>query len=200
MDITVASLLVAKGITCRYDAVISVETPGERRGLRFGRRPHPDHLVLQFEDVDEDLRPGVACATPEQVREAIAFGRRHLSGRLLVHCWAGIARSSALALAIIADRLGAGREDEAVATLRGLCPFAAPNLHVLGLADAELRRGGRLVDAWMAVERASTGHRLHRMMKRLFLGGAKRIIGSRRPSAEGGIMRFPADGGLAPAM
>ncbi|WP_176489030.1 dual specificity protein phosphatase family protein [Rhizorhabdus dicambivorans] len=96
---------------------------------------------------------GIRVATVEQVREAIEFARVNADGSLLVHCFHGVGRSAAIALAIIADRLGPGAEREALDHLLMVRPEATPNLVVVELADQILHRSGRLastVAVWEA--------------------------------------------------
>lgn len=145
-------------------AVVTVEDPGRRNGLRFHSSPHPDHIVLRFEDVDV-VDETVAMPRPGHVDAVLRFARENPDGTLLVHCKAGIARSTALALAVIADRLGPGREREAVAELLSARPEAAPNLLMLGFADDLLERSGRLVEAWNAVENSDPEYAEHRRQK-----------------------------------
>lgn len=166
--IKVASLSTARHAKRKFGAVLTVEDPSLRNGLRFHATPHPDQLVLRFEDVDE-WTEGVAVADPAHVEAALDFGRDHRSGTLLVHCKAGVARSTALALAIIADRMGPGMEREAVAALLSGRPQAIPNLLVLEFADAALGRRGALQEAWMEVERSQRGYSDHRDLKRTVL-------------------------------
>lgn len=162
--VKVASLATARGTKRKYDAVLTIEDPGLRNGLRFHRLPHPDHLVLRFEDVDS-WNADVAMADPAHVEAAIAFGRENRGGRILVHCKAGVARSSAMALALIADRMGPGKETKAVAELLSVRPVAVPNLVVLDYADKALGRDGALKAAWMEVERAHPRYAEHRRLK-----------------------------------
>jgi predicted protein tyrosine phosphatase len=145
-----------------FDAVVSIEDatrdaddgraftfPEDHVLTREGRLPA--HLRLIFDDVDEPFE-GYVAPDASQVREAPAFARQHAARRLLVHCHSGQCRSAAVALGIIAERLGVGREDEAAATLLRIRAIAAPNLVVLDLIDAELGRNGALRRAWMAHE------------------------------------------------
>jgi len=166
--IKVASLSTARGTKRKFDAVVTIEDPGLRNGLRFHRLPHPDHLVLRFEDVD-DWSCDIAMAHRLHVDAALRLARAHEGGSILVHCKAGVARSSAMALALIADRMGPGREMEAVLELLAVRPVAVPNLVVLDLADEALGRNGALKAAWMKVERASFRYAEHRRLKREML-------------------------------
>jgi predicted protein tyrosine phosphatase len=75
------------------------------------------------------------------------------SASLVVHCLAGVSRSSATAL--IALALDApGREAEAAALVRSASPYALPNRRIVALADEILGRGGRLVRAVEAMAQA----------------------------------------------
>lgn len=146
--IAVGSLAQARKHKRRYDAVITLEDPGCRRPLqlRFYGRPHPPHLVLDFEDVDRD-DGCIRVANRDQVAHAITFAGEHTAGSLLVHCYHGVGRSAAIALAVLADRFGPGREDEAMDRLLTIRPEATPNLVVVEHADAVLGRGGDLLRA-----------------------------------------------------
>jgi predicted protein tyrosine phosphatase len=153
-DVVVASLSQARKHKRRFEAVITLEDPACRPSLklRFYRKPAPAHLVLAFEDVDVDTI-GVRVATRVQVEQALAFAREHVASTLLVHCFHGIGRSAAMALAIMADRMGPGNEQLALERLLTIRPEATPNLVVVKLADEILARRGRLVStvaAWEA--------------------------------------------------
>ncbi|GGF46342.1 hypothetical protein GCM10011611_61030 [Aliidongia dinghuensis] len=150
--IEIAGASRARRVKRRFDAVITIEDPGlpPSRRVRFHRVPHPDHLVLIFEDLDEP-HPPIITATIEHVEAAISFARERPAASLLVHCHAGIGRSPAIALAIIADRLGSGFEPEALGELLRLRPMAVPNLLAIKHADAALDRNGKLlalVEEW----------------------------------------------------
>ena len=135
----------------RWDAILTCEDPNERQRLRVNDRPQ---LVLAFEDCD-DASLGYAVATPEQVEQALAFLRDNREGSLLVHCMHGVGRSATLVLMDLADRLGPGRECEAVEQLLALRPEATPNLVVVAHADALLNREGALQAALLASEAAN---------------------------------------------
>ena len=56
-----------------------------------------------------------------------------------------MSRSPAIALAILAEWLGSGREEEAVAELLKVVPLCTPNSLLVELADKFLGRNGELV-------------------------------------------------------
>ena len=135
-SVAVTTLNRARRTKRRYDAVITIEDPGQRNPLRFHVSPHPEHLVMKFEDVDFRAQ-GIALPCQEHVAAAVKFGRRHPEGSILVHCKAGIARSTALALAIIAGLVVYYRRVPGPSRLLGLC---------LGLLVGGAL--GNLIDRW----------------------------------------------------
>lgn len=149
-DITVSGLTWAKRHKRDFDAVITCEDPDEFWGLRYHSEPYRPQLVLSFSDLDEappspyDQDRRVRLATQEQIEQAIQFGKE--DRRLLIHCKVGVARSTAVALAILADQHGPGYEKDALEALLAIRPVAVPNLHVVMLADDVLGRRGALLD------------------------------------------------------
>lgn len=141
----VCSLRAAENKKRQFDGVLSLESPRapRRERLRFHAQPAPDHLVLRFEDLDHGPS-NVTLPTREHARQVLAFGRKHAAGKLLVHCVAGVGRSPAAALAVLADRYGPGREADALEELLRLRPDAVPNLALTMAADEELDREGAL--------------------------------------------------------
>lgn len=123
------------------------------------------HWQLQFHDVDsvEQARLLNGCAvTEQQVRAILDCGQECLKAsaagpvHLLVHCRAGVSRSTAAAYVIAASVLGPGHELEALRLVCRLRPEAFPNLLVVQLADRLLGRRGQLVRALSAVRPCST--------------------------------------------
>lgn len=157
-SIGIASFSQASRQKRRWDAVLTCEDPRERHLLRVTDR---HQLVLAFEDCD-DISLGYAVATRDQIEQGIEFGRAHTAASLLIHCMHGVGRSAAIALAIIADRLGPGSEDEAVSTLLALRPEATPNLVAVDHADGILGRDCALFDALERSERADPAKLLAR--------------------------------------
>lgn len=156
--VSVGSLPQAKRHKRKFDAVITIEEPGARPNLRLRFAPDPgrEHLVLQFEDVDTDSL-GIRVATLGDVERAVVFARSWIDRSLLVHCFHGVGRSAGIALAILADRLGAGYEVQALERLLSVRPEVTPNLVVVALADELLQRSGRLVEAVAAWEATAPG-------------------------------------------
>ena len=64
---------------------------------------------------------------------------------LMVHCYAGVSRSTATAL--IAHFMKCGDEVASADALRVAAPHASPNRLIIALADDILGCGGRLIEA-----------------------------------------------------
>jgi predicted protein tyrosine phosphatase len=113
-----------------------------------------DALPAGYDNVRHRLRLLVADvvtelgATEADVQQIIllADGLRSSTGRILIHCEAGVSRSSAAALIMYACWLGPGREPEAMERVLAQRPVAVPNRRMVELADKLLDRGGRLVE------------------------------------------------------
>lgn len=88
-------------------------------------------------------------ATEDDIRRIVnlAAQLRSESGTLLIHCEAGISRSTATALIMYACWLGRGREDEAMQRVIAQRPFSCPNQRMVALADKLLALDGRLLKA-----------------------------------------------------
>lgn len=119
----------------QYSGVITIEEPDTDDPFRTDGVPQ---LVLQFHDIDMTML-GYVEPEPEHIQQALTFARE-IDGSLLVHCRAGVSRSTAIALAITADRLGAGNEQQAWDLLLTLRPNARPNNLIVFLADKLLER------------------------------------------------------------
>jgi len=122
--------------------LISIGEPHDRppAGIHHVR----DRLRLLFSDTTDEMGP-----TEEDVAQLIAFARAVLqrSGRVLIHCQAGISRSSAAAVIVHAMALGEGREEEAVSRVMAQRPIACPNRKMIAIADRLLHLEGKLIAA-----------------------------------------------------
>ena len=91
---------------------------------------------LHFDDVEADCpEDGESAARPQDIRDALAFSRGIGDDPLLIHCFAGISRSTALAWIIIYDKLKGKPEAvrESFEIVRDLRPILSPNRHVVRL-------------------------------------------------------------------
>jgi predicted protein tyrosine phosphatase len=113
-----------------------------------------DDLPLGYDKVNRKLRLLVADvvtefgATEQDIQQIITLAKelRALTGRVLIHCEAGVSRSTAAALIMYACWLGPGGEYEAMARVLAQRPIAMPNRRMVEIADKLLDREGRLVE------------------------------------------------------
>jgi predicted protein tyrosine phosphatase len=151
-DVIIASrpqaqrLLMSKDPRALIRHVISISAPGE--SVPSGFEQCATGIHLEFFDVLEDngFEYGPKASHVEQVIE-FAHSIQDQDGKLLVHCEAGISRSSAAALTVFATWLGVGKEREAVGNVYAVRPQAWPNTLFVELADQLLERGGALIAA-----------------------------------------------------
>jgi predicted protein tyrosine phosphatase len=117
-------------------------------------RPH-HRTILRFHDAVEP-GPGVMLPQIGHVEAILGFGRAlaHGSGEraegdghLLIHCHAGISRSTA-AMAMLLAQVRPDEDEEAIfRRLQEIRPQAWPNSLMIGFADELLGRGGRMTAA-----------------------------------------------------
>jgi predicted protein tyrosine phosphatase len=115
-----------------------------------------NHLFLGFNDITEPME-GLTPPGQEHVEQLIAFARGWQASDtgkpMIVHCFAGISRSTAGAY-IVMNALRPTVEPEALAQhLRKIAPSATPNIRLVRFADALLNREGRMVAAIEAIGR-----------------------------------------------
>jgi predicted protein tyrosine phosphatase len=132
--------------------VLSILDPGFPDPDAFGAFGEHERLDLRFHDITEE-RPAMRLAQGEDVAALLDFGRDLAAARdahLLVHCHMGISRSTAAMALILAQARPDRPALEALAEVRRIRPRIWPNLRVIELGDAQLGRGGALVEAAIA--------------------------------------------------
>jgi predicted protein tyrosine phosphatase len=105
------------------------------------------HLVLGMDDIPEPA-DGYIAPGEDHVAKLIAFALAwDRSAPLVVHCYAGISRSTAGAF-VTACALNPGRSELRIAReLRQRSETASPNRRIVSIADQVLGRNGRMIDA-----------------------------------------------------
>lgn len=115
--------------------------------------PHR-RVVYRFDDVVE-VGAGYAAPTQNDVTALLKLGRELMEEpveQLLIHCHAGVSRSTAAAAILMAQR-NPGREPEIFAELERVRPRSWPNALMLRIADTLLGRDGALVAELRAHQR-----------------------------------------------
>ncbi len=114
-----------------------------------------NHLYLAMNDIAE-AQGGMTLPGENHVRRLLDFTRRWDRARpLVVHCYAGISRSTAAAYIVAAALRPERDEDELAGTLRRLSPSATPNSRLIAVADTLLGRQGRMVEAVRRIGRGA---------------------------------------------
>jgi|SRR5579871_2057426 len=106
-----------------------------------------NHLFLRMHDISEP-RDGHVAPDAEHVESLLGFVRGWDRGApLVVHCWAGISRSTAAAFVSVCALAPERDEHEIAWAIRRASPTATPNSRIVGFADTLLDRRGRMVAA-----------------------------------------------------
>jgi predicted protein tyrosine phosphatase len=136
-DLTIASHEEALLLHQNGHAKWNVLSISDKIALERPYFPNAQRVMnLFFDDVETDSPPDCHyAATPEDIQLAISFAREIGNEPLLIHCYAGVSRSTALAWLIAYDRLkerpdAVRRSFEIVHELR---PAMRPNRHILTL-------------------------------------------------------------------
>jgi predicted protein tyrosine phosphatase len=110
-----------------------------------------DHLRLHMHDITT-YTDGMTMPQIEHVQRLIAFVRRwNRETPIVIHCYAGISRSTAAAFTT-ACALNPQRDERVIAqALRRASPTALPNSRIVRLADELLGRDGRMIAAVEAI-------------------------------------------------
>lgn len=113
--------------------------------------PPSNHLVLSMDDITKPI-DGYVPPSEEHIVKLMDF--LHMWDRttpLVMHCLAGISRSTAGAF-VAACALNPQRSEAAIArAIREASPTAVPNIMLVKLADDILGRKGRMVEAIEAI-------------------------------------------------
>ena len=109
--------------------------------------PARNHLVLSMDDISESM-DGYVAPSEEHIKQLVQFlDSWDRQKPLVMHCLAGISRSTAGAF-VVACALNPDRSEADIAkAIRDASPTAAPNKMFVKHADAVLGRQNRMVEA-----------------------------------------------------
>ncbi len=114
-----------------------------------------NHLWLRLHDISEPL-DGYILPEEQHVLDLLTFVRGwDRRAPLVVHCYAGISRSTASAFTAVCA-LNPHRDEQIIAqALRRASPTATPNIRIVSLADRLLGRDGRMIAAIETIGRGA---------------------------------------------
>jgi predicted protein tyrosine phosphatase len=114
-----------------------------------------NHLWLRLHDISSPL-DGYIMPGEEHIADLLDFVRDwDRQAPLVVHCFAGISRSTASAYASVCA-LNPHRDEASIAqALRRASPTATPNIRIVSLADRLLGRDGRMIAAIETIGRGA---------------------------------------------
>lgn len=140
-------------LACHCEAgvthVLSILDPGWPEPQPLNTFSVNRRLKLRFHDIIES-QPGWTAPERWDVELLLAFGRDVTPSRgthLLIHCHAGVSRSTAAATLVMAQARPDCPADEVLREVARLRPRAWPNLRMLELGDKILGRRGEIVEA-----------------------------------------------------
>ncbi len=139
-----------------------------------------EKLELRFNDV---IEPSPTTLPPNEshIRQLLDFGRAIGPGdNLLVHCHAGVSRSTASMALILAQAMPQHSAAEVLAEVLRIRGRAWPNLRMVEMGDPMLDRGGALVAALHGVYRSQ-------IVERPWLAAEMERLGRSRELAAAGV-------------
>jgi predicted protein tyrosine phosphatase len=131
--------------------VLSILDPATPEPPAFAQFSAHAKIELRFDDVIEEI-PDKVVPRRQHVTEILALGRDLLAepadvAHLLVHCHAGVSRSTASMLLILAQACPERSGVELMGEILRIRSKAWPNLRIVEFGDALLGRRGELVAA-----------------------------------------------------
>jgi predicted protein tyrosine phosphatase len=113
------------------------------------------HLQLSMSDITAPL-DGHVSPEESHVAQLLDFVRAWDRAQpLLIHCYAGVSRSTAAAFIAVCALKPEAPESELAQRIRALSPTATPNARLVALADDMLGRQGRMSAAVEAIGRGA---------------------------------------------
>jgi predicted protein tyrosine phosphatase len=160
--------------------VLSILDPEWPVPEAFGAFGEHAKLELRFHDIIDEPNADMIAPRREHVAQLLSFGHGlsqepQADAHLLVHCHAGVSRSTASMALILAQALPDVAADRVFEEVLRIRPQAWPNLRILELGDAQLNRRGELVAAAAGIYRAQLDRRQY-LVEQMRSGGRGREI------------------------
>ncbi len=154
MTIWICSLAAAPDMARRLkpSRVVSLLSPYDSFPS-FSELEKDLHLQVAIHDIASDIGDWQAPAQTDAERVIRFVEAWDRAGPMLIHCWAGISRSTASAFITACVHNPKADEEEISWAIRDASPTASPNVRLVDHADALLGRGGRMNKAIAAIGR-----------------------------------------------
>ncbi len=167
--------------------ILSILDPDVPVPEAFGVLGEHKKLELRFDDIIEET-PGRHAPRSDDVTRILAFGRDLMAEprpdvHLLVHCHAGISRSTAAMTLILAQALPGQPAEAVLARVHAIREKAWPNLRMMEIGDAMLGRGGTLVEAAHGLYKLQLDRRPHLAVYMEECGRGREVTAARRRGA-----------------
>ena len=135
-------------------SLLGPDTPHRNfSGIEHGR-----HLKLTFHDITQPT-DGLTLPRAVDAERLVTFLKAwDRDTPMLIHCWAGISRSTAAAYTAMCLLKPEASEDDLAWELREASPSATPNRLIVGFTDALLGRDGRMLRAIDAIGRGADAY------------------------------------------
>jgi predicted protein tyrosine phosphatase len=135
------------GLITLLDPATIIDTPD---GVGADR-----HLKVGVNDINASAE-GLISPKHDHVASVLAHGQAwDKASPLLIHCWAGVSRSTASAFMIACQANPDVSPTKIANYIRAVSPTATPNRLLTSIADDMLGRGGAMVDAIDAIGRGA---------------------------------------------
>lgn len=120
-----------------------------------------EHLCIAIHDIEAEAEGLDACCDRRMGAILDFVGRwKRDEAPILIHCYAGISRSTATAYITACAHNASADEEEIALALRAASATASPNRRLIALADAALGRGGRMSRAIDAIGRGGNWYEI----------------------------------------
>ena len=151
LNITIASFDEVEMLAgTPFTKIISINDAYLEEGGGYERRikayfPKARAVFSYFNDVDYPTDDG---PQENEIGLLLDFSQRFtVADKILIHCRAGVSRSTALAYAVVCQHTKPGQEKKAFAYICKIRPQLFPNRLVVQMADRILKRKGGLLAA-----------------------------------------------------
>jgi predicted protein tyrosine phosphatase len=104
-----------------------------------------EHIVARLRDQETEEFTGHFPEIVESLFETVRPAIENPNSRILVHCHAGVSRSTAFCYAMVAHMAGRGREEEAFGAFLSIVNKPWPNRRIIEVLDSKWQLDGALL-------------------------------------------------------